>query len=413
MLAGWKLFLALPIVVCFALPAAGDRWAPPRPGVFASKDGKYWVRTTLNDVKSASATLSTYDWEVHAERRTLTQEFKERIVWQQDLGYIPARLLVSRWGTVVGVDRYGRLGYEHTLVIWDPAGKKVADFNLEDLLTRDEIRTFTEFTATSRPWDHDARFDFPDESRLTVELEWGKLITINVLTGERTFLRPASALPEPMSGFEDDAVFVFFKEGRRMCEMGCAWRADGSVRCEGAAIYIDAPGPYALTVTPDADGRWERVTVQARGGPTGIVRDGTLVQRMDAGDDRRGRARSNGGGRQSKDVLQRSLKPRSVCLDYIDAPILWSQLIRLYDRRAGGPQPFHLIQPNMQASEGTVRFLDTQSRLIDGQEMAFDRYAMGGKIIWADRDARVYLIEQRDSVYDIYCVRKGYEVLRE
>lgn len=407
----WKTVPAVLTVACSVTVARADSWGPPTPGVFAAENGSYWVKTDVDGRKTATAALMTYNEETVGEGADVEIEYKERVVWKQDLGYIPAKLLVSAWGNVVGVNRYAHLGYEHSLVVWNKEGKQLADYRLEDLLTPEEIRHFVDHSTSSRWWDVGARVTFDSDERLDIELEWGKVISVDLLTGKTSFSEPASALPEPMTGFADEAVFVFFMKGERVGELACSWRADGSVTCEGTAVRVDAPDPYKLVVTPDVGGRWKCAALQFGDYSAAVVRDGTLVRQSAATACTTSRPFDEKEGRAARP--QRLLKPRSVFFDYINAPILWSQLIRLYDRERGGPQPFHFIMADAHASSGALQLVDTQTRLVNGREMSFDRYAMNAKTIWADRSARIYMIEQADNIHDIFCARKGYEDLRQ
>ena len=192
-------FLAGLTGVClFADLALGDSWAAPRPSVFASDCGRYWVKTSLDGWRKATATLCTYDRNLALKHATNgRQELREKVIWSQSLGYIPARMLVSGRGWVVGVNQYARLGYNHSLVIWNPKGDRLADYTLEDLLTPDEIRAHVMQSTSSRRWNaafefqHDGyqgTYDFllvrARDSMFHGDESWKKLITVDLRTGK-------------------------------------------------------------------------------------------------------------------------------------------------------------------------------------------------------------------------------------
>ena len=178
-------------------PARGDSWAPPRPSVFASDFGSYWVKTFLNDPRTATVTLYTYDKNLALERADGMREFREKAIWSQNVGYIPARLLVSNRGWVVGVNQYAHPGYTHSLVIWDPEGDQLGDYKLEDLLTPDEIRSHVLQIRSSRHWRADFAFQHDGYqgtydflvvdvrgSDILQEDSWHKRITVDLRSGK-------------------------------------------------------------------------------------------------------------------------------------------------------------------------------------------------------------------------------------
>ncbi len=72
-------------------------------------------------------------------RFTLKDDGGENVLWRKPIEYIPADVRVSPQGWVVGVNEYARLGYNHSLVIWNTKGDRLADYTLDDLLTPDEV----------------------------------------------------------------------------------------------------------------------------------------------------------------------------------------------------------------------------------------------------------------------------------
>jgi hypothetical protein len=402
-----KAVLAVLFVASHVSIGLADTWLAPTPGVYASDHGEYWVETTIDGWKAATATLQKYD-----------RDHCRQVVWRKDLGYIPARLLVSDRGWVVGLDRHGGIGYAHTLVVWNEDGRKLVDYVLDDLLTPEEISTFVMHSTTSRWWRSAAEFRFEHDGyegeydRLMIQLEWGKVITVDLRTGELSFTQAASALPEPMSGFADEAVFVYFQNGQPAGEASCAWKADGTVTSVGTTLLAGKLEPCRFEVAPDAHGRWKHVISQFGDHTTAFVLDGTFLRQLAPSEDfstAPDPARRPNREQALALLPARSLRPRTVLIDWYGAPVLRSQLIRLYDREQGGEQVFHIIGSHARDYALTVRFLDTQTRSVNGREMQLDRYWMRDCVVWVDRSARVVMITQSDRKAG--CVRKGYEDL--
>jgi hypothetical protein len=174
-----------------------DSWTNPAPAVFAAEHGSYAVKR-LCERPWTSARLVLF---------RLNDAGEEITVWTRDLLHVPHRLLVSDRGWVVGVDEWGRLGYNHALVVWDPSGKQVADYRLEQLLSPGDIREHCAISTSSRRWATDARFRFEHQGRggsdakpeghdrLVMTLSWGQRLTFDLRTG-------ALVAPETQTGDE-------------------------------------------------------------------------------------------------------------------------------------------------------------------------------------------------------------------
>ena len=218
----------LACVPLFILPSVlADRRAAPRPSVFASDRGRYGVKTRISsDFRSATATVFA-----------LTKSGDERTIWSQDLGYVPAKLLVSDRGWVVGVNEYSRPGHAHSLVVWAPDGKRLADYKLGDFLTADEISSLILTTVSSRMWTRGAHFDFKHDGYiglydlLVIRLMWGKTIVVDLRTGKIATSEASSSIPAPMSGFLDEGVFVKYAEGKRTHRTTSKWDGAGGFVC--------------------------------------------------------------------------------------------------------------------------------------------------------------------------------------
>jgi hypothetical protein len=143
------------LVLASTLPAFADSWATPRPRVFASQGGLYGFKV-LKPVFGRTAVGLLF---------TLDQDGQETKIWETELVNVPHRVLVPDGGKrVVTIDTYGRLGYDHSLVVYDEHGKVLADYTLEDLLTDLESQFFVTQSVSSRYWARQATFTFNSDA---------------------------------------------------------------------------------------------------------------------------------------------------------------------------------------------------------------------------------------------------------
>jgi len=157
--------------------AWADRWVSPTPQAFKSANGQHVFRTEPGKkfLGPASGALKT-------KRDTEAAEFE---VWQAKLVNLPHQAFVSEDGTVVTVDTYANLGYKHSLVVYDAKGKAIADYELEQLLTEDEIMRHVLLTEGSRRWAKDAKFSFDaKEQQFVINMKWGKEMRVSLKTGK-------------------------------------------------------------------------------------------------------------------------------------------------------------------------------------------------------------------------------------
>jgi hypothetical protein len=117
---------------------------------------------------------------------TLAPDGSEAVVWKGPLFNVPHRAIVADDGKyVVTLDVWSRLGHERCLVIYDEHGVVVASFDLEGLLSKEEIATFVFEADGSRQWLRGGRVEFNDRSdRVVVTLSWGKVISIVLADGK-------------------------------------------------------------------------------------------------------------------------------------------------------------------------------------------------------------------------------------
>jgi hypothetical protein len=171
-----RTLIALVLIGLTAPTVPADSWAPPRPQVFASSYGLYGLKTLPPEALSGQSQARLF---------TLEKDGKEKVIWETKLVNIPHRALVTDDGKyVVTLDTWANVGFKHSLVIYGEKGKVIADFELEDLLTKDEIAKNVELTETSRWWSKGARVELnPTNDQLTMTLKWGKVIRVSLPKG--------------------------------------------------------------------------------------------------------------------------------------------------------------------------------------------------------------------------------------
>jgi len=106
-------------------------------------------------------------------------------VYQFNLVNIPHRLLLTDDAQyVVTMDSHGRVGYEHSLVIYGKNGRLIRDFALEDLLTEPELEKVPT-SVSSRWWSQAGQFAFDENQEyLLIKLQTGTRLKVQLKTGK-------------------------------------------------------------------------------------------------------------------------------------------------------------------------------------------------------------------------------------
>ena len=143
-----------------------DTWAPPQPRVFTAEGGRHKFKV-LEPKFLGALTGVLFVREADG---------KEKVIWSAKLANVPHQVYVTPDGNrVVTIDTYGRLGFDHSLVVYDEKGDALADYNLEDLLTDLEILRYVKQSVSSRWWAQQATFAFsPDGKHFVIALKWSQ-----------------------------------------------------------------------------------------------------------------------------------------------------------------------------------------------------------------------------------------------
>lgn len=171
--------------------ARADKWAAPAPRVFAAATGEYGLKVIPSEGKAVGVLF------------TLDAKGMEKVTRRFDLVNIPAAVFVSPSGDVVTADTYGQMGYAHSLVVYSRQGKALADYRLEDLLSKEEIARNVKTTASSRWWREGARLSFTDAApgAFLITLPWGREVRLALATGK--LASPAAVAAEKPALPED------------------------------------------------------------------------------------------------------------------------------------------------------------------------------------------------------------------
>lgn len=164
-----------------------DSWVNPTPRIFASDDGHWGLKVLPGTPRIGPIPADAVATGILLG---INDDGSDRILWKMPLVNIPVQALVFKSYQklfVVTLDTWFRMGYEHSLVIYDKEGKVVRDLRLEDFLTEKEWRAHVDVSTSSRHWRKDAKFDFVHDEKnpkLLITFDWGKVLEVELPTGE-------------------------------------------------------------------------------------------------------------------------------------------------------------------------------------------------------------------------------------
>jgi len=182
-----KAYVAAAVILLAGAVDAADDWAWPSPQVFAASYGGYALRT----IPAAPSKTVPGPAPFGVSQAVLFKpgnEGKDVAIWKRELVNVPHRAMITDDGKyVVTFDTWGRVGYEHSLVIYGERGKLVADHPLDALLSRAEITERVQHSVSSRWWLREATTSFNERNdELIITLKWGKVLRVALATGTVT-----------------------------------------------------------------------------------------------------------------------------------------------------------------------------------------------------------------------------------
>jgi hypothetical protein len=176
-----SLIIALATSACVIVSAtvSADSWPGSRPQVYTSANGSYRFKTRPPQ-------LATWSGRARGKLVAVAPDGTETAIWTRELVNIPVSAFIADDGRhVVTLDTWARLGYEHALVIFGGQGAVVADYDLDALLSADEIASSVVHTVSARRWLQGATITFDKgEQDIVIHLQWGKRIRVELATGK-------------------------------------------------------------------------------------------------------------------------------------------------------------------------------------------------------------------------------------
>lgn len=171
--------LATSAVVMASGTVSADSWPGSRLQVYASANGSHRFKTRPPQ-------LATWSGKSHGTLVSLAPDGTETVRWSRELVNIPVSAFVGDDASrLVTFDTWAKLGYEHALVIYDDQGAVVVDYDLEALLSADEIASSVVHTVSARRWLQGATIAFDNGGRdIVIRLPWGKRIRVALATGK-------------------------------------------------------------------------------------------------------------------------------------------------------------------------------------------------------------------------------------
>lgn len=152
------LFIGVALIAALHSPslALGDSWAQPKPRIFSSKWGAWGFKVLEPKFLRDSV----------GELFRLDDNGNEIVVWRERLVNVPHRVFVSNDGQrIVTIDTYGRLGSDHSIVVYDENGKVLLDGGVDKLLNPIESALFVQQSVSSFHWAKHCQFQFVEKQR--------------------------------------------------------------------------------------------------------------------------------------------------------------------------------------------------------------------------------------------------------
>ena len=155
-----------------------DSWPGARAQIFSSANGRHRFRTRPPQ-------LATWSGKGTGTVVSVSPDGGETAIWSGELLNIPVSAFITDDGKhVVTFDTWAKLGYEHALVVYGERGAVVVDYDLEALLSSEEIDRHVRQTIGARRWLQGATIAFDTgDTHIVINLNWGKIIRIALVTG--------------------------------------------------------------------------------------------------------------------------------------------------------------------------------------------------------------------------------------
>jgi putative CocE/NonD family hydrolase len=203
--------------------------------------------------------------------------------------------------------------------------------------------------------------------------------------------------PASLAGFEDEAVFSLFVNEEALGTMKSSWKKDGSFSAQSTITMAGQSRQGSTKITPDAEGRWSQIVIEAPTGTATLNRQGSSVTRT------------------VKDKTTTWETRSGVLLVDGNAPALMSQAVRAYDRKKGGVQKFPVLALPGGGLELTLEAKETAEHTVAGKDLSLTKFLYGlpgsDLYVFADSTGKIYLVDI--PAQKAAFVREGYEALRK
>jgi putative CocE/NonD family hydrolase len=209
--------------------------------------------------------------------------------------------------------------------------------------------------------------------------------------------KEAAALPLSLAGYEDEGVFFLYQKEARVATMTCKWKKDGSYESKSTLSVGGQSVDQSFSLTPDKDGRWQKIAIKSPRGPVTVeVADGLAKRTM-------------------KDKVETvKLKPGTGLFESF-CPTFMTQQVRLYDQAKGGKQTFSVYVVPAMVIDVTLERKEPVERTVAGKDVKFSRYVytlvpLGLDVtLWIDPAGKLVFgdVPVQHAAY----VREGYEIL--
>ena len=165
------------LVVCLLLAgvAHADSWGAAQSRSWHSPDESFVVEVFVPQTRhnAAEKGAMAYAYRVTSRAPVL----KAKLVWKAALvnRWAPYAAIVTNDGYLVTLDDWGGLGMDHAVAIYNPSGKLVRDYHLDNIAVPDDVRNMGR-SVSSRHWlRHAVYYASSKRKRLQIHLMGGIL----------------------------------------------------------------------------------------------------------------------------------------------------------------------------------------------------------------------------------------------
>ncbi len=185
LLAVW---LVVALLALLAAPAAADDWPSPHP---RSWHGQGFSRVVevfpAQSRHNPSDKPLAYAYEVGSTGTAWKAD--ARLVWKGALAnrWAPYEAIVSSDGWLITLDEWGNLGFDHAIVVYDPAGKLIKAHKLDGLVPADVADR--DRSKSSRYWRKGARYVLdPKAKLLQIWLDKAGVVEVSLASGAAQYV---------------------------------------------------------------------------------------------------------------------------------------------------------------------------------------------------------------------------------